>query len=111
MIDATILKVGDKVGIGGMGEVVPVKTVARRTATQVILDDGTRWNKRGRRIGQDGWHRDWLMTEQEAQERNAEAEQRRKRNELIRQVREIALRGVSDEGLRLMLVVAKDHAF
>lgn len=109
MFDVTTLNVGDRVGVGGHGELCPVKTVARRTATQVILDDGTRWNKRGRRIGDGGWARDWLMTEQDANERNEEARAKQVRRELVRMVRDFQLNDVSDDGLRMMLQVAKDH--
>lgn len=109
MLDTSNLKVGDKVGVGGCGEMAPIKTVARRTATQVILDDGSRWNQRGRKVGNAGYSREWLLTEQEAQERNADAEKRRKYNELVREVREIALRSISEDGLRMMLQVAKDY--
>lgn len=112
-MDTTTLKVGDSVGIGGGGfhnGVCEIRKVVRRTATQVTLDNGTRWNSNGRRIGERGYYHGFLMTEQEAVEINEETKKRMERQALVRSVRGLEFGNISDDGLRMMLTVAKDHA-
>lgn len=108
------LKVGDKVGVSGYGwnPIHSIKTVAKRTATQVVLDDGSRWNKHGHKIGEhSAWHRSYLMTVADAESRNAEETKRRARLALVREVKDFDWNDVDDEGLRLVLQAAKDHKF
>jgi hypothetical protein len=107
------LKVGDRVGVmnsGGWNPLAEIKTVTKKTATQVVLSDGTRWNKYGRMIGEgSSWHRGFLMTVEEAEKRRADELQRRARLKLIQEVRDFDWKNVSDEGLRVILQVAEGH--
>lgn len=110
LLNFSALKVGDRVGVSSRySAMCEVKVVAKRTATQVILDDGSRWNKHGRRIGEAGYMRAWLMTEQDANERNEDERKRIERGDLVRSAREIVFGEISDDGLRMILQVAKDH--
>jgi hypothetical protein len=112
MYDVSVpdLKVGDKIGVSGGGwEPMPeIRTVAKRTATQVVLDDGTRWNKYGRKVGHgsSGYYRQRLMTLAEAEEQRAEALKNRARKKLMRDVRDLDLDKISDEGLQKILDIA-----
>ena len=112
MLNVTDLKVGDLVGVAdtGFNSMCEIKTVAKRTATQVVLNDGSRWTRNGRKVGEgDRFYRAFLLTEQEAIERNAEENKKRKRNALVTQARDIRFKDISDEGLVMILQVAKDH--
>lgn len=112
MMTTDNLKVGDRVGVGGGGwnPVFTIRTVAKRTATQVVLDDGSRWTRRGYRVGEAArYTRDFLVSEQEANERNEDARKKQERSALIREVRDTDFRAVSDEGLRLILQILKEH--
>ena len=112
MINVNDLKVGDKIGVSGFGwnNAAEIRVVAKRTATQVVLDDGSRWNKYGRKIGEGStYQRQFLMSEQEAATRNAEERKRMKRLALIGKVRDLNFKNVSDEGLIAILQLANDH--
>ena len=107
------LKVGDRVGVGGGGgwyQKCEIRTVAKRTATQVVLDDGSRWTTRGRLVGEGAsYWRKHLMPEQEAIAQNTETEKVATRKRLIESVESIKFKNVSDDGLKMILHVAKDY--
>lgn len=55
MINVNDLNVGDKIGVhpgGGWDPLCEIRTVTRKTATQIVLDDGSRWTTRGRKVGE-----------------------------------------------------------
>lgn len=114
MLNVSELKVGDRIGVsGGAGwyQKADIRTVAKRTATQVVLDDGTRWTKSGRMMGDHSkYWRKYLITEADAITQNAETEKVLARKRLIDSVEDIKFKNVSDDGLRMILQVAKDHA-
>lgn len=108
------LNVGDRVGVcpSGWYPVPEIRTVTRKTATQVILDDGSRWNKYGTQLGEgSSYHRSHLMTVEEAEKQRAEEVARRKHLALVQQVEAIKFKNVNDDGLHQILQVAKDHSF
>lgn len=113
MLNVDELKVGERVGVcgGSWNTACELRMVARRTATQMILDDGSRWNKRGREVGKGtGYYRRFLVSEQEAIERIKDETTKRARRELVREAEDIKLGSISDDGLRMILRLAKDHA-
>ena len=73
-VDFAALKAGDAIGYkesgGWYGARTTLTTVARKTATQVILANGKRFNKYGREVGAgDRFHvAPWLVPEKEARE-------------------------------------------
>lgn len=98
------LKVGDIVGVTQRYGYLPeLKQVARRTKTQVVLQDGSKFNKYGRSVGGDAWSRRWLMTADEAKERRAETERKAKRNNAIRKLREFNYAALTDEKIEALL--------
>ena len=112
MLTTDGLKVGDKVGVvgGGWGDTCVIRTVAKRTATQVVLDDGTRWTRRGYKVGSGGsYYREFLVDERDAIQRAADYEARTKRSKLIQMVRDLDLKQIANEGLTAMLQAADDH--
>ena len=120
MITAADLKVGDKVGVcaGSWETRCELKTVKRRTATQIVLDDDSRWTMRGRRFG-DGasYHGAWLVTEAEALELIDDQRAKRERAALLREIKDasysnmttVALREIADAVKRLDAAEKKDN--
>ena len=71
------LKVGDKVGIdtGGYNTLYTIRTVARTTATQVILDNDKKYNHNGQELGTK--YGDYLVPYERAVEFNNQREEER----------------------------------
>ena len=112
-INALTLSIGDQVGVtsnGNWSSRTSVLTVARKTATQVILSDGTRWNKQGRKVSEVGaWSRSFLIPVPEARERMAAEAKVQQRSVLIRKIRELELTAVSEKGLLDILKAAANN--
>lgn len=107
------LKVGDKVGVvsasgWGLRDAV-ILSVRRRTATQITLDDGSRWTEKGRQIGigRSAFNWSYLVSESEAIALNEEARIQRARKNLERDVRNIDPQFITNAGLQEILSVAK----
>lgn len=66
------------------GDGLAKRTVSKVTATQVVLNDGSRWLKRGRRVGAGTWAREWATPwdEEEHQKLLREAKLRQLRREV-----------------------------
>lgn len=84
--DLMDVKVGDAVAVvsGFHKDTVSRRVVSRVTATQVVLDDGTRWTRRGYRVGasESKWCRSYAKPWDEAEHQQKVDE--RTRRELAR---------------------------
>ena len=112
-IDVLAMSVGDLVGVcngGGWNTIAELRTVARKTSTQAILDDGSRWNKYGRKVGQTSWSRSFLVTAEDARQRISAQVAERIHNGLVRKVRDLKLSEITDKGLLAILQIAADNA-
>lgn len=99
--EVAALKVGDEVGIGGYGTYVSysVRTVEKRTATQVTVA-GERFNKRGNKIGgRSRFSATYLISVEEARERIAAQRATLARNQARNALREFSYSALSDEQL------------
>lgn len=107
------LKVGDRVGVSDSGWTpdISIRTVTKRTPTQITLDDGSRWTKYGRKVGEShSYLSSFLLSEKDAIERKSEADAKRKHQLLVQKCKDIDFKRVSDEGLVMILQVSKDYA-
>ena len=112
MITTADLKVGDKVGIcsGGWETRCELRTVKRRTATQIILDDDTRWTKYGKKVGESSsYHGSWMVSEADAHERIAEQKARHERFSLLREIRDANYKDMPTTALREIADAVKRH--
>ena len=112
MITAADLKVGDKVGVcsGGWEHRAELKTVARRTATQVILDDHSRWTLRGKRVGEaSSYHGSWLITVEDANELIASQRVKDERASFMRVIEDADYRSMTTVALREISGAVKRH--
>lgn len=94
--DLQDVKVGDVVGVSGRTFAIGLdkRTVSRVTKTQVVLDDGSRWLKRGGKVGDHEWSREWAAPwdEEQHQEMVARVTRERLANELrLRSYRNLSL--------------------
>jgi hypothetical protein len=107
------LAVDDKVGVwtavglGGRFGAADVLTVTKRTPTQAVLSDGSRWTLRGREVGRSEWSRRFLCSPDEARERAAEAAKEATRQDRIYRLRDTRWDRLSDETLAQVLALLK----
>jgi hypothetical protein len=112
LITVADLKEGDKVGVcsGGWKSRCELKTVARKTATQIVLDDGTRWTKYGRRHGEGySYHSSYLVTEADARDLIVEWQAKRERAALLREIRDANYVAMPTTALREIADAVKLH--
>ena len=112
-VDVPSLKVGDSVGVSNRhNDGCSILQVAKRTATQVILSDGSRWNKYGRNIGVKGslFGRSLLLTVADAKDRIAEYHKEIARAKLVNQFRAIEWRELSDGQLLRIIEIAQEKS-
>ena len=110
MIGFGDLNVGDKIGVspGGWDPVCEVRSVTKKTTTQITLDDGSRWTQRGKKVGESSsWHGSFLITVQDAEERNAASRLKRERAMLVNELRNAQYGNLTLEALRELVAALK----
>lgn len=104
------LAVGDTVGVANRHDAgATLLKVTKRTATQVVLSDGSRWNKRGTEIG-DGskWYRRYLMTSKEAEERISDYAETREHASLASRLEKFRFRDLDIDTLKKLCKILEE---
>lgn len=112
MITFADVKEGDKLGVcsGSWETTCELRIVTRKTATQMVLDDGSRWTKYGRRYGEgSSYHSSYLVTESDAIERIADYKVRMERASLLREIRDANYKSMNNVALREIADAVKRH--
>lgn len=107
------LNVGDRIGVspGGWDPMPEIRSVTKKTATQITLDDGSRWTKRGRKVGEsESYHGSFLIAVEDAQERRVEALRKRERLALTRELRDALYGKLPTDALREMVEIIKKYS-
>lgn len=110
MITIADLNVGDRVGVcfRGWDTRCELKAITRKTATQIVLEDGTRWTKYGRKVGEGvSYHASFLVSEDDAQERIAEYKAKAELQSLLRTIRDADYKAMPVERLRQIAALVK----
>lgn len=93
------LKEGDKVGACERWSAA-ILTVKKRTKTQLVLSNGSRWSIRtGRKFGDGSWSFALLTTEEEGREKIAELRAQRLRQESVKKLNDFRWQDLPDEEL------------
>jgi hypothetical protein len=110
-LNVETLTVGDEVGVIEPQNWGPssgsVLTVSKRTATQVVLSDDSRWNTHGHEIGGRTYHRRYLITPADARERLAAAQTDRERRNRINELCDTRWSDYPDETMDQVLALLK----
>ena len=89
------IKVGDAIGISEQYRSAVLK-VTKRTATQIVLSDGSRWSlSRGRKVGASTWDYSSLVSEKDARARIEELKNENEKRKAHNRLREYAWRDLS----------------